>query len=244
MPDWIVAMLTSILLGTFDYSFLGCLLWPSKVTASLIFTRVFRRKAFPATNIKNEERHKNAQPWNAKACRGACAVPMLLVDISSKVTFLSVSEVHLAFLISFTQLDKQNTWGNLCSTDMISPGKCKGYLGKWINEVNEQPLYHSSRFWESKYPWRIWFAVCFLSLHTIGNVQERLFIFIVFTFMYCYWLTERDLHPGILNCGTLYQGWPSHIHTQVFLNSGTHTQMQNMASNPEKSLTVKHRNHS
>lgn len=45
----------------------------------------------------------------------------------------------------------------------------------------------------------------FLSLHSIGNVQERFFIFMGFTFMCCYLLTKRDLHPGILNHGTLCQ---------------------------------------
>lgn len=59
------------------------------------------------------------------------------VDTSFEIIFILVFEVHLAVLISFTDLDKQHSWGDLHSTDMISPGKCKGYLGKWIAIVSQ-----------------------------------------------------------------------------------------------------------
>lgn len=92
--------------------------------------------------------------------------------------------------------------------------------------------------WGKQYPWSIWLAVWFLSLHSIGNAQEKLFMFRVFLSMYCYLLTKRHLHPAILNHRTLCQRWPSLTHTQVFLNSCTHTQIQDVAS------TLKSRSHS
>lgn len=59
------------------------------------------------------------------------------VDTSSEITFFLMLEVHLAVLISFTDLDTQHSWGDLQGTDMISPAKCKGYLGKWIAIVSQ-----------------------------------------------------------------------------------------------------------
>lgn len=49
-----------------------------------------------------------------------------------------------------------------------------------------------------QYPWRIGLSACFLSLHSTGNVQERLFMFMLFTFTSCYVLTKRDWQQGIL----------------------------------------------
>lgn len=97
------------------------------------------------------------------------------------------------------------------------------------------PVIASENEWGKQYPWSIWLAVWFLSLHSIGNAQEKLFVFRVFTSMYCYSLTKRHLHPAILNHGTLCQRW-SCRHTRVFLNSCTHTQIHDVAN------TVKSRN--
>lgn len=50
------------------------------------------------------------------------------INIFFEITFSLVLEVHLAMLISFTDLGKQQSWGDLYSTDKISPAKCKGFF--------------------------------------------------------------------------------------------------------------------
>lgn len=52
---------------------------PVKWQQHLFLKGCFRGKAFPATNSKNEERHKNVHSWNVKGWRAARAVPMLLL---------------------------------------------------------------------------------------------------------------------------------------------------------------------